>query len=348
MPPNNALALSDTIFTPDTWRDDNQRVRINLYNQWLKDTGRAWHQPDLKAYRDYLLHEHISKTGETLAPASVSAYVSTVATRYKDLKRKMRKPIWEHAALMCIEQGYEPNPANVKAIADEIYLRWDMAIDPDERKVEQVEVQDVEDSKHVRLTPEQADELIASPIEYYKGDVPLLPLRDRAIMALALATGLREQELCDLTVDDLYQHLGGELSVRVTAGKGKKRRLVPYGENTWALDLVDEWLLEAGIESGYVFRGFDSRHNPDPHKRLTTRAVQMIAKRWGVYVTGLERSLAPHDWRRSYAKIQYDLGVDVNIIRQNLGHKLIETTLRYIGVSKGTARRGKSWHDSEE
>ena len=341
---NNDIILAPSIFEQSTWRDENQRVRITLYKKWLADTGRDWFKPDLKAYRDYLLHDHISgHTEAPLSPASISAYVSTVRTRYRQLKKTLREPIWQHAQEMCIHQGFEPNPANIKAIADEIYLRWDMALDPKEAEVKQTEVQDVEDSKHLWLTIDQQIELIDAPHKHYDGNVALLPYRDTAMLALALCTGLREQELCDLQVDDLYQTLEGEPAVRVNSGKGKKKRVVPYGELVWCLDYVDSWLLEAGIESGRVFRGFDSRHVDDPHKGMTTRAVQLIVEKWSAFVSGIDRSATPHDLRRTYARTQRDLGMALEHIQRNLGHKRIQTTLLYIGNGNAQSRRPKAW-----
>lgn len=81
-------------------------------------------------------------------------------------------------------------------------------------------------------------------------------LRDTAVIALLLCTGLREGELHALEVRDLRQRLGGELALHVRKGQGCKERLVSYGELDWVLVVVDAWLEAAGLAKGPDFRGF--------------------------------------------------------------------------------------------
>jgi site-specific recombinase XerD len=71
-----------------------------------------------------------------------------------------------------------------------------------------------------------------------------------------LCTGIREAELCALTVEDLRQRLGGSLALHVCQGKGAKERLVPYGALEWVLAIVEAWLRIASVTDGPVFRGF--------------------------------------------------------------------------------------------
>jgi site-specific recombinase XerD len=158
------------------------------------------------------------------------------------------------------------------------------------------------------------------------------------MLALALCTGLREAELVGLDVGDLRQHLGGELALHVREGKGRKGRLVPYGELSWVLVLVDAWLDEAGIESGPVFRGL-YRGGRVRETRLTTRAVRYILRGYPIAISGDLVALAPHDLRRTYARLLYDHGTDLVAIQQNLGHAQIETTLGYIGTLDADKRR---------
>ena len=84
-------------------------------------------------------------------------------------------------------------------------------------------------------------------------------LRDIAVIATLVCTGLREQELCDLRVKDLRQTVDGVLGVLVREGKGKKQRFVPYGANEWVLHVIDTWLEYVESEHGltddsFVFR----------------------------------------------------------------------------------------------
>ena len=69
-----------------------------------------------------------------------------------------------------------------------------------------------------------------------------------AIVALLLATGLREGEVVKLEIDDLYQTYGGVPALRVKSGKGAKARMVPFGDMLWARQIAELWLN--GRESG--------------------------------------------------------------------------------------------------
>ena len=109
--------------------------------------------------------------------------------------------------------------------------------------------QDGPDAEHLRLTTEQANALLAAP-----GIHTLRGLRDTAAIALMLCTGIREGELSALDVENLQQRLVGELALHVREGKGCKERLIPYGELSWVLAIVDRWLELTGIETGPVFR----------------------------------------------------------------------------------------------
>ena len=87
----------------------------------------------------------------------------------------------------------------IKAMADELELRLMRAIDPQRSRVRTESVQDEADSRHIRLTPAQGAALMMRPdLSQLRGR------RDVALIALLLATGLREGEVVQLEVEDLY------------------------------------------------------------------------------------------------------------------------------------------------
>ena len=179
--------------------------------------------------------------------------------------------------------------------------------------VKVVKRQDVADSEHLRLTRNQATILINAP-----GVDTLAGVRDTAMIALMLCTGIREQELVNLDVDDLRQSLGGKLALRVKKDKGCKQRLIPYGDMSFVLAIVENWLLRADIFGSAVFRGF-WRGNKKVHPtRLSVRAVNDVLIQNPVVVDGDTCIVKPHDLRRLYAKLQYEAGM---AIQQNLGHE---------------------------
>lgn len=305
--------------------DKSTRNRIKLYTEWLEIRGKDWRTPDLEAWRDHLF-------AQSLSPKTVSAYLSSVRSIYRRfLKHRQTRDF-----LYCFTPD-DASPADKKAFVDEIVIRIENAIDPETSRVKITKLQDITDSAHLRLTPHQAEALISSPdASTLKG------IRDTAILSLLLCTGVREQELVDLTVEDLRQELSGELALHVRHGKGNKSRLIPYGALDWCLAVVDRWLEKAGIEDGPVFQSVykgDEKLRPG---KLSTRGVQMIISEYPIAINGHTAKARPHDLRRTYARLQYDASMDLVALQQNLGHGSMKTTLGYIGTLDVAKRRAKA------
>ncbi len=231
--------------------------------------------------------------------------------------------------------GQADTPANRAAIVTERYTRLANGLDPKAAPVKLSQAQDQTDSAQVRLTRAQAEALLAAP-----GVTPLGALRDTCVIALLLCTGLREAELCALEVADLRQRLGGELALHIRSGKGRKDRLIPYGELSWVLAVIDQWLTAAHISEGRIFRGF-RKGQQSIRGSLTPRTVERIVHKYPVMIDGKLRPIAPHDLRRTYAARLYEAGVDLVAIKQNLGHADAKTTLLYIGELGADKRRAK-------
>lgn len=318
---------SDTLDPLSGFRTDNKDAasRVRLFARWMADTGRAWHDPDLEAYRDALL-----ASGKL--PSSVAAHLSTVRGAYRKLLRTNALRDW----LYRMTAAAAP-PERRKAFVDEMVVRLQNAIHPDTAPISVTRHQDIADSAELRLTADQASALLAAP-----GMDTLLGLRDTAVIAVMLCTGVREAELCALDVEDLRQYYGGELSLRIRRGKGNKARLVPWGDLAWALDIVDAWLERAGIAEGAVFRGLFKGGRLVRPGRLTVRTVEYILASYPVDIDGRQLYARPHDCRRTYARRLYEAGMDLVAIQQNLGHADTKTTLRYIGALDARQRRARN------
>ena len=307
----------------------DRRSRLGAFATWLEDTVRSWNTPDLPAWRDSLLETH--------KPSSTAAYLATIRGRYRELLKEdaTRTALFDQAGAILQEQGQADDPANRAAIVGELVTRLENAVDPARSEVKQEIRQDKIDAEHgTRLTKEQASALIASP-----GLSTLIGLRDTAMLALMLCTGVREQELCNLTVADLRATVNGELCLHVREGKGKKSRAVFYGGGVWCLAIVDKWTAAAGIKSGPVFRGFYRGGRRLRAGKLTTRSIQKIVGGYPVMVDGQLTRVKPHDLRRTFARRCYDEHMDAIAIQQNLGHSDLSTTLKYIGVLDAEKRR---------
>jgi len=142
-------------------------------------------------------------------------------------------------------------------------------------------------------------------------------LRDRAVLELLYATGLRVGEAARLAVDDV--DFGGGV-VRVH-GKGDKERLVPVGRP--ALRALEGYL--DGRRNGSLF--LNGRGGP-----LTVRSLHRIV-RGSAKRAGLHRPVSPHTLRHSFATHLLDQGADLRLIQEFLGHARLSTTQRYTHVS---------------
>ncbi|MCB9451230.1 MAG: tyrosine-type recombinase/integrase [Anaerolineaceae bacterium] len=321
-------ATSAAILLPDDANKDT-RSRLKRFSTWLDTTGRPWHAPDLAAYRDALRTQGLS-------PISVRAHLATVRGRYAALLKDpaVLDRLEAAAYAACLAEGFEPNPANIQAAVGRLTGRIQNAIHPDAAPMTVITRQDRPDDETVRLTAAQASALLAAP-----GVDALLGLRDTALIALMLCTGIREAELVALDVPDLRQRLGGTLALHVRDGKGAKERLIPYGDLDFALVIVEAWLRRAAITVGPVFRGFYKGGWHIRDGRLHVRAINQVMDRYPIVVDGIQRTVNPHDLRRTYARRLYEAGVDLLAIQQNLGHADHKTTELYIGRLDVGARK---------
>jgi integrase/recombinase XerC len=144
-------------------------------------------------------------------------------------------------------------------------------------------------------------------------------LRDRALVELLYASGLRVAECCGLDLEDLDE---GRRTVRVV-GKGDKERVVPVGET--ALEALAAYLAMRGRARGALFR--NARGG-----RLTTRSALRIVKGLARRA-GLGQRVTPHTLRHSFATHMLGEGADLRLIQELLGHSRLSTTQRYTHVS---------------
>ncbi len=323
----NASIIVPVNATKDT------KSRLTRYARFQEQSGQDWHNIDLTKYRDEL--------SLSLSPASVSAHLSTVRSRYRAMLRdpQRRDDLYTLAGERLQKLDQEDTPANRSAFVNEIEIRIMNALDPKEASVKVVTKQDTPDSEHIRLTSEQANDLMRAP-----GTSTLRGVRDTAIIALMLCTGIREMELCNLEVKDLRQKYDNELALHVRLGKGKKDRMIPYGALSGVLCLVDQWMEKASIETGYIFRGIH-RSGLVLENKLSVRSVQYLLDRYSVVIDGKLTKVKPHDCRRTYARRMHESGIDLVAIQQNLGHKDSDTTLGYIGKLDGKSRRPKAMYN---
>jgi len=161
-------------------------------------------------------------------------------------------------------------------------------------------------------------------------------LRDRAMIQLLYASGLRVSELCHLHLSDLNHELG---VVRIV-GKGNKERLVPVGRS--ALHALVAYLAQGrprllkGRASPYLF--VTARGGP-----LTRQAVWKLLAGYGRQV-GIFTRLSPHAIRHSFATHLLEGGADLRSVQLMLGHADISTTQIYTHVMRSRLRQTLDAH----
>ncbi len=152
--------------------------------------------------------------------------------------------------------------------------------------------------------------------------------RDYLVLMLILRCGLRRAEIAQLAVTVVREHEGRWVLANLR-GKGKRLRTLPLPgvvKNAW-----DRWVEAAGIESGRVIRAIN-RHGRVWGKGVTEDTIWRIVGRYAQLALG--KHVAPHDLRRTFAKLAYKGSAPIDQIQLPLGHSSMQTTERYLGVSQ--------------
>jgi integrase/recombinase XerC len=248
----------------------------------------------------YLLRAWLGELARTCKPSSVARKIATVRSFGRWMKRQ------GHARINPAEQLASPKVRRE--------LPTFLSADDAASLVESPDLDNV------------ANRPATSNAERARRDA--LVLRDRAVLELLYGGGLRVAEACTL---DLGQLSLDERTARVV-GKGNKERVVPLGRK--AVDAIAAW-LELRSALAHPRTRF-----VDPHavflstrgRRLNTRAVQLIVRRYGLVSVG-RTDLHPHALRHTCATHLLDGGADLRVIQEMLGHASLSTTQRYTHVS---------------
>jgi len=173
------------------------------------------------------------------------------------------------------------------------------------------------------LTQKQAQALLDAP-----NPLTLKGKRDVAILAVLIGTGLRRREAADLTLEHVQQREGRWVIVDIVGKRGKVRT-VPMP--SWAKAAVDFWTQAAGISEGHVFRAMAKGDRLDG-ETMTPQAIRDVVNEYA-QTLGLD-GIAPHDLRRTFAKLAHKGGSGLDQIQLSLGHASIKTTERYLGIEQ--------------
>ena len=298
------------------------------------------------ALKDFL--QHLRR--RDVSPHTVTAYENDVATFLKHTSQIRQKPVDALA------------PADVEAFAIRAFLgelhQQRLSASSSARKLSAIRTF-VKFLRREDLIEDDPSSLVAAPrkpetipahlsvnemtrlLEMPDASTPL-GRRDRAILELFYASGLRLSELVGLGIEDV------NLSARMVRvlGKGRKERLVPF--NTSTADALRAWLKDRTMtgqrtegrgqraESGG--QGKHARGVAAPlflnyrGGRLSTRSVDRLVRRY-VALCGAKFGISPHALRHSFATHLLANGADLRAIQELLGHARLSTTQRYTHVN---------------
>lgn len=271
---------------------------VDAYTRDLDDLlehAARFNAVDANTFTPRLLSEHLQslRTVRQLEGSSIVRHLATIKVFTR----------WMHARGMVVD-----NPADLL----ERPHRW--------KKIPGV------------LSPVQMHALVTAPApDPTRPDALPLHLRDRAMLELMYASGLRASEVGAISLSDYQASVG---VVRVT-GKGDKQRLVPVGQP--ARDALDAYgsrcrpqlVRPDGRDKGRLFLS----HTGRPLERV---AVWQLVKRWS-RAAGL-RDVHPHVLRHSFATHLLQGGADLRVVQELLGHADIATTQIYTHVDRSRLR----------
>ncbi len=152
--------------------------------------------------------------------------------------------------------------------------------------------------------------------------------RDFAMLAMLFGCGFRRSELVGLELGEI-QIRQGHWAIVDLIGKGGHIRTVPIPE--WVKAALDQWTRAAGVTEGRIFRAV-ARTGKVWGKGISQNVVWYVVKTCCEKV-GLEH-IAPHDLRRTCAKLCHDSGGEIEQIQFLLGHASVQTTERYLGCKQ--------------
>jgi integrase/recombinase XerD len=156
-------------------------------------------------------------------------------------------------------------------------------------------------------------------------------VRDRALLELLYATGMRAAECLDLRLEDVTLPAG----YLVCTGKGQRQRLVPFGEA--AASWVARYLRE--VRPGFTRRHDSGRVFVNPHgRRLSRQSLWAIVRRAAARAA-VPRAVSPHVLRHSFASHLLEGGADLRSVQALLGHADITTTQIYTHLPSATLKR---------
>lgn len=283
------------------------KCEIQEFISYLHNTKGTSHntevsyERDLRKLEQFLEEQGISETGQ-VTPTILNAYLM-------ELERKNFAPssISRNVASIraffhyyCQKNGLRENPADV------------------------LKAPKIEKKMPGILTVDEVDLLLSQPkLNTAKG------IRDRAMLELLYATGIRVSELISLKVSDLNLRLG-----YLTCTGGEKERAIPFG--TTAKKAVEEYLIEAR-EKLLAGKGSELLFLNCSGKSMSRQGFWKVLKSYAASA-GIQQDITPHTLRHSFAAHLVQNGADLKSVQEMMGHSDISTTQIYMNMNVNKLR----------
>lgn len=270
-----------------------------------------------QALQDFLCYLSSEKG---LSQHTLQAYARDLKGFFQVLKQSSLQQITEEDVLAFAHKlqlkGYASSSVCRMLVSVKIFLRFlyregliknEIGLSIDTPKIWQL-IPDI-------LTFTEVEKLLLAPDLHTE-----IGARDRAILQVIYASGLRVSEICGLNIQDFSDH-----TIRVV-GKGKKERIVPVAN--LAVEAVDYYLLHYRSSNAEIEALFISTKQ----KRIDRFSIWKQLKTYAKQI-GITKSISPHTLRHSFATHLLENGADLRVIQELLGHSSIATTDRYTHLS---------------
>ena len=283
------------------------KAYINEYLSYLKierglsDASISSYRQDLNQYNNYLTEKNVTSV-KSITTETFVTFLQFLSIEGKSNKtiRRMQSTLRNFHQFLQLEQVSETKPA----------LR--------------LSTPKMEKDLPVVLTIEEMETLLASPDSSTQGK------RDKVIMELFYASGLRVSELINLRLSDLNLAMG---FIHVY-GKGDKERIVPTTE--YVSELLESYISNERI-SLLKDENIDTLFLTNRGKGFTRQGLWKTIKKY-VALSGIRKNITPHTFRHSFATHLIENGADLRAVQEMLGHSDISTTQVYTQISASKIR----------
>jgi integrase/recombinase XerD len=294
---------------------DNSQLDTFIDHLWLED---GLSKNTLESYRADLSHFNLwlSKQKSELLTAHLLTATQADIQQYLAVKFPQIKPRSISRLIASIRRFY-------RYALRENLIKTDPTL--------QIESPKLPRSLPKSLNEQEVEDLLNAP----DSNQPI-GLRDRAMLELLYASGLRVSELVGVKVNEVSTQDG---VVRVT-GKGSKTRLVPMGQE--AADWIDQYLKQARPE---ILDGqmTDALFVTKRGAEMTRQAFWYLIKRYAM-IAGISKHMSPHVLRHAFATHLLNHGADLRVVQMLLGHADISTTQIYTHVARERLKQLHSVH----